>query len=225
MNGTRAGARELACSVVPYPGVNVVLFPPFTFISEVAQYGGSFAIGAQDVSPHPDGAYTGDISANMLRDCGASHVLIGHSERRQIHGEEDALIARKMEAAAEARLVRVLCVGESLEEQESGKTLDVITRQVETALEGGGTSESTVIAYEPVWAIGSGMVPSAEQIAHVHYHISSLVEEGIRVIYGGSVKPDNAAEILSAQHVDGLLVGGASLNAENFNNIIKIAAG
>ncbi len=224
MNGTRANAAALSSAIKPVPNADIVLCAPFVHLSAVT---GTCAVGAQDVSQRRDGAFTGDISAEMLVDMGCKYVIVGHSERREYHGESDALIADKAARAIEAGLVPIICVGETRAQREGGQTASVIAAQVAAAIPATATGVNCVVAYEPVWAIGTGLVATTAQIAEVHAQIRGLLEnrlaEGpqLRIIYGGSVKPDNAAEILGLEDVDGALVGGASLKAESFVEIIK----
>jgi triosephosphate isomerase (TIM) len=188
--------------------------------------------GGQDCHPEPSGAHTGDIAAEMLKDAGASHVIVGHSERRIDHGETDALVAAKAEAAWRAGLVAIVCIGETLEEREAGATLDVLARQIAGSLPHSATAGSTIVAYEPVWAIGTGRTPTAADVAAAHRHIRERLAERLggeaermRILYGGSVKPANARELLSIANVDGALVGGASLRASDFLGIAEAYQG
>ncbi|MFN8693336.1 MAG: triose-phosphate isomerase [Holosporales bacterium] len=212
---------EQALAEAPLPGVDIAVFPPFTALSEVSSLlrKSSIAHGGQDCHAEPKGAFTGDISAGMLAELGCQYVLVGHSERRQYHGEDDALLKRKVEAAQRSNLVPILCVGETLAERDAGETLAVVRRQVTAAQPKSG---AYVIAYEPVWAIGTGRVATPEQVAEVHAAIAALAP-GVRILYGGSVKPDNAASLLSLPHVHGALVGGASLDAKSFYAIAAAA--
>lgn len=185
-------------------------------------------LGGQDCHPAQAGAHTGDISAEMLRDAGASHVLVGHSERRLDHGERGPLIAAKVAAAHRAGLVAILCVGETLKQRETGQAPAVVSRQVRAALSADCVPANLVIAYEPVWAIGTGLTPTVEDVAVMHATIRRSVERitgqpGHRILYGGSVKPGNAAELLAIDGVDGALVGGASLSAADFWSIAMAA--
>lgn len=232
MNGLAEALSELNELTVTYgeAPVDILICPPATLIdraSEAAE-GSAVAIGGQDCHPKTSGAHTGDISAEMLRDSGASHVIIGHSERRDDHGESSALIAAKATAAYDAGLIAVVCCGEHLSTREAGETLPHIGKQIAESLPDAATAENTVIAYEPVWAIGTGLTPTVEQIAEVHDFIRAelvarfdeATANGIRLLYGGSVKPSNAAEIFATSNVDGALVGGASLKAADFSAII-----
>lgn len=223
MNGTREMAKNLCGALESQNAVEVVICPPATLIRECFGFSpSSVKVGGQDCHESSEGAFTGSISAGMLRDAGAEYVILGHSERRAQFGESDTLIMKKLEASHKEGLKVILCVGETLEEREEGQTLNVVSRQL-SMLPPCVNSENTVIAYEPVWAIGTGKVASLEQIAEVHAAIRSQVGEKTRILYGGSVKADNAVEILSLVDVDGALVGGASLKADSFNAIIKAA--
>lgn len=232
MNGTAAQLAELSAmaEAADTNQTDVLICTPATLVHRAADATAAspIAIGGQDCHANASGAHTGDISASMLADAGASHVITGHSERRVDHGETDAVIAAKSETAYSETLTAVICIGESLEEREAGQTLDVIGTQLQGSTPGAATGANTVIAYEPVWAIGTGKVPTLEQIAEVHDFIrTKLVERfgddgnAFRVLYGGSVKPSNASEIFAVSNVDGALVGGASLKASDFNAIIS----
>jgi triosephosphate isomerase len=234
MNGLRADGVALAEAVAQGAGglaCGFVVCPPATLLAPVAAAlaGGRVGLGGQDCHAAAKGAHTGDISAAMLADIGCSHVIVGHSERRADHGEDDAMVNAKTLAAHGAGLTAIVCVGESEAERESGRTLDVVGRQVTGSLPAGATAANTVVAYEPVWAIGSGRTPTPEQIQEVHGHIRATVGAclgaaeavAMRLLYGGSVKPGNAVEILALEDVDGALVGGASLVAEDFLAIGK----
>ena len=226
MNGLRANLAELAKLEDKHgdAGVDILICPPATLIGACEDT--PFDIGGQDCHATVSGAHTGDVSADMLADAGASYVLTGHSERRTDYGETDAVVAAKSQAGYDAGLIAVICIGETLAERENGTTLSVIDRQLAGSIPDGADHENTVIAYEPVWAIGTGKVPTTDQIAEVHAHIrASLVDRfsdgtHIRILYGGSVKGSNAAEIFSVPNVDGALVGGASLKAADFSPII-----
>ncbi|NQY61716.1 triose-phosphate isomerase [Cognatishimia sp.] len=228
MNGLGASLSELGgIAAAAITQTDVLICPPATLITRAVAEAGSVAIGGQDCHPNSSGAHTGDVSAEMLKDAGASHVILGHSERRADHGESDADVAAKTDAAWGADLVAVVCLGESLEEREGGTTLDVIKTQLAGSLPDGATAANTVIAYEPIWAIGTGKIPTLDQIAEVHDFIRAELETrfgaegtGMRVLYGGSVKPSNATEIFATANVDGALVGGASLKASDFTAII-----
>jgi len=227
MNGLQSTLSELRTLEDKHGDADIAILicPPFTLISACEDT--PFDIGGQDCHTAESGAHTGDISAEMLADVGASYVLVGHSERRTDHGETDALIAAKSQAAYDAGLIAVICIGETLAERESGTTLDVIDAQLAGSLPVTADAQTTVIAYEPVWAIGTGKVPTTEQIAEVHAHIRARLntrfDDGAEfsLLYGGSVKGRNAAEIFAVPHVNGALVGGASLTAEAFSPIIS----
>jgi len=237
MNGTRDMARALVAAVaeaIP-EGVEMAVIPPAPYLALAveAATGSPLAIGAQDLSQHAEGAYTGEVSAAMLVDVGVSHVLVGHSERRQYHQESDALVAAKFEAARRAGLIPVLCRGETLAARESGITETVVGRQLDVVIEACGiqTFAEAVIAYEPIWAIGTGRTASPEQAQQVHALIRHRVAERnatiagrIRILYGGSMKPTNAADLVSREDIDGGLIGGASLAAEDFLAIAHAAA-
>lgn len=225
MNGLAAGISELDAMIAAGDrGVDLLVCPPFTLVSAFAQRaaGSAVAVGAQDCHPQQSGAHTGDIAAEMLADAGLGHVIVGHSERRADHGESDSLVQAKAAAAHRAGLVAIVCVGETLEQRDAGETLDVVGRQLKGSIPAGSTAANLVVAYEPVWAIGTGRTPTVEQVAEVHGFIAASLPAGVRILYGGSVKPANAAELLSVPHVDGALVGGASLKASDF---LAIAAG
>ncbi len=222
MNGTRASLAELSAIATahPAPSVEVLICPPATLLARATD-AGAVALGGQDCHAKTSGAHTGDVSAEMLADAGASYCLTGHSERRTDHAEDDATVAAKSQAAYDAGLTAVICIGETLAEREAGTTLDIITGQLNGSVPLTATATNTVIAYEPVWAIGTGLVPTTDQIAEVHAHIRThLADKDIPLLYGGSVKASNAAEIFAVPNVDGALVGGASLKAEDFSPII-----
>lgn len=232
MNGTAANLAELEAmkDAANTQQTDILICPPTTLLSRAADAvkGSVIAVGGQDCHANASGAHTGDISASMLADAGGSHVITGHSERRVDHGENDADVAAKSTAAYADDLVAVICLGESLEEREAGQTLDVVGTQLAGSTPDAATGANTVLAYEPVWAIGTGKVPTLEQIGEVHDFIrAKLVArfgaegEKIRILYGGSVKPSNADEIFAVSNVDGALVGGASLKAADFNAIIS----
>ncbi|SHH24471.1 triose-phosphate isomerase [Marivita hallyeonensis] len=229
MNGVQSTLSELdALQDAAKGDAEVLICPPATLIFSASKRAGLVAIGAQDCHSAESGAHTGDLSAAMLRDAGATYVILGHSERRADHGESDALVAYKTLAAWGAGLKAIVCVGETLEEREAGKTLDVIGRQLAGSLPDDSTAANLVVAYEPVWAIGTGKVPSTSQIGEVHGFIrSSLISRfgneigsAVRLLYGGSVKGSNADEIFAVDNVDGALVGGASLTAGDFVPIV-----
>ncbi len=230
MNGTTASLAEVAALLAahPAPRSEVLICPPATLIAAMAAKvrGTAVRVGGQDCHAKPSGAHTGDIAAPMLKDAGASHVILGHSERRADHGETDALVRAKARAAHAAGLVAVICLGETEAERDAGETLRVIGAQLQGSLPEGATAANTVIAYEPVWAIGTGRTPTIDQIAEVHGFLRAGLTarladgDGVRLLYGGSVKPANAAEIFATAEVDGALVGGASLTAAEFGAII-----
>jgi triosephosphate isomerase len=236
MNGLRASMAELdkvidGCDAALSERTDLLVCPPATLIAPFADRakGTKVGIGGQDCHPKPSGAHTGDLSAEMLRDAGASAVIVGHSERRAGHGEDDAVVRAKAEAALRAKLMAIVCIGETQEQREAGKTLDVVGAQLKGSVPAGARPASVVVAYEPVWAIGSGLTPTAADVAGVHRMIRDALERrfgatarAIRVIYGGSVKPDNAATLLRTDDVDGALVGGASLKAEDLLAIAKV---
>ena len=235
MHGTRAmlaEARAIDRSAERLIKVEVAVAPPFTLIHAVRKEAGLIGVGAQDCHPADGGAHTGDISAAMLKDAGAGFCIVGHSERRADHGETNALVKEKAEAAIDAGMGVIVCVGETEAERDAGKAESVVARQLKGSLpEGETAAENVTVAYEPVWAIGTGKTATPEDIGAMHAHIrSELVkafgEAGteIRILYGGSVKPENAAELLSVDEVGGALVGGASLTAESFLGIVIAAA-
>jgi triosephosphate isomerase len=231
MNGTPAALAEVKALIGahPSPSCEMLLCPPATLIAQMAWAARDSAlmVGGQDCHPKASGAHTGDISAAMLKDAGASHVIVGHSERRTDHGETDALVKSKAEAALSAGLVAIVCIGETEAERDAGQTLAVIGRQLDGSLPEGATAANAVIAYEPVWAIGTGRTPTLAEIAEVHAFLRNRLHSligaeaaGVRLLYGGSVKPSNAVEIFAVPHVDGALVGGASLKAADFGAIV-----
>ncbi|MDS9467638.1 triose-phosphate isomerase [Paracoccus sp. MBLB3053] len=229
MNGTLAALAEIdqILTEYPAPGCEVLICPPATLVQPMAARAeGRLAVGGQDCHAKMSGAHTGDIAATQLKDAGASHVIVGHSERRTDHAETDAQVSAKSVAAHEAGLVAVICVGETEAQRDGGETLDIISAQLAGSVPDCATASNTVIAYEPVWAIGTGRTPTSEQIAEVHALIRDRLvarfDDGadIALLYGGSVKPGNAAEIFAIAHVDGALVGGASLKAADFGPII-----
>jgi triosephosphate isomerase len=227
MHGLRADLAQLD-HLAQAGDVDVLICLPATLIAQAT--GKGIAIGAQDCHAANHGAHTGDLSAAMLADAGASHVLTGHSERRQDHGETDAMVADKSRAAHQAGLTTIICIGETLDERDSGATLAVIDRQLAGSVPDCATAENTIIAYEPVWAIGTGKVPDTAQIAQAHAHIRARLaarfDDGdeFGILYGGSVKAGNAAAIFAVPHVTGALVGGASLKADDFAPIIAALA-
>ncbi len=231
MNGLGASLAKLEAlkAGLGAPVCDVLICPPATLIARAAQKAaGAFPVGGQDCSPHPSGAFTGDISAAMLKDAGATTVILGHSERRHIHGETDALVAEKARAAWAAGLVVIICVGETDAQHEAGQAHKVCHNQIVGSVPKAATANSTAIAYEPVWAIGTGKTPTSQEIQAMHAHLRHCLSEalgagarGMRILYGGSVNPSNAAEILNLSEVDGALVGGASLKASDFLKIIE----
>jgi triosephosphate isomerase len=236
MNGTGESLAEVDHLITthPAPAVDIVLCPPATLLSRMAGRTGRspIALGAQDCHAAASGAHTGDISVAMLADAGASHVIVGHSERRADHGETDAIVRAKAEAVLAGGLTAIICLGETLSEREAGRTLAVVGSQLAGSVPDAATGATTVIAYEPVWAIGTGKVATPAEIAEVHAFIrSELVArfgaEGraFRLLYGGSVKASNAAEIFAVPDVDGALVGGASLKAADFSPIVAALEG
>ena len=231
MNGTADSLTEIAALAAATKGAacDILICPPATLIAQMAATakGTDVMVGGQDCHAKVSGAHTGDISAAMLRDAGAGHVILGHSERRADHGETDADVRAKAEAAGAAGLIRVICVGETEAERDAGTTLAIIGRQLAGSIPDGATAADTVIAYEPVWAIGTGRTPTLDQIAEVHDFMRQTLTDrfgaeakGMRLLYGGSVKPSNAAEIFATASVDGALVGGASLKAADFSQIV-----
>ena len=225
MNGLSAQlaeARALA-EAFPAPGCEVLLCPPATLLAPMAQAlsGSAIRVGGQDCHANAKGAHTGDVSAPMLADAGATFVILGHSERRADHGETSDQVAAKVRAAWGAGLVAVVCVGETLAQRDTGETLAVVGAQLAGSLPEGADAANTVIAYEPVWAIGTGRTPTPEQIAEVHAFLRAGAPAGARLLYGGSVNPGNAAVIFGLANVDGALVGGASLKAADFGQIIR----
>ncbi|MBC7133628.1 MAG: triose-phosphate isomerase [Roseovarius sp.] len=232
MNGTRQNLPEIAALAAAHPvaAVDILICPPATLLAQAATLaeGSAVTIGAQDCHPAPSGAHTGDIAAPMLADAGARAVILGHSERRADHAETSALVAAKTRAAHDAGLLAILCLGETLAQREDAQTIAVVTEQLRASLPDSATATNTVLAYEPVWAIGTGLTPSAAQIAEVHgvlraciaEHLGAPEADQMRLLYGGSVKPDNAAAIFAIADVDGALVGGASLRARDFAPII-----
>jgi len=230
MNGLTAGLSEVTAlvSALPDPTVDILICPPATIIAKVlhSANGHALAVGGQDCHAAEKGAHTGDISAAMLKDAGATYVIVGHSERRADHGETDAQVAAKARAAHAAGLIAIVCVGETLAQREAGETLDIVTTQIAGSLPDGSNADNTLVAYEPVWAIGTGKVPTLEQIGEVHSGIRTKLAEvtpdadDMRILYGGSVKASNASEIFAVADVDGALVGGASLKAADFVPIV-----
>lgn len=237
MNGLAAALGEakavkdaLSGATIP---ADVMICPPATLLAQMAcaTHGSGILVGAQDCHAAASGAHTGDISAEMVKDAGALAVIVGHSERRADHGELDRIVRAKAAAAHRAGLAAIVCIGETKGEREAGLTIGVVNRQLKGSLPDGVTGENTVVAYEPVWAIGTGLTPSTADVAEVHAAIRThLVERfgseagRVRILYGGSVKPSNAKELLSLPNVNGALVGGASLKADDFLAIIRAYA-
>jgi triosephosphate isomerase len=230
---TLAYLREFGAALKDVKGVEIIVAPPFTALTTAAEAARNTPIGiaAQNMSAEKEGAFTGEISATMLKDAGAEYVILGHSERRKLYGETDASINRKVHAAIAADLTPIVCVGETLDEREGGRMLDVLDRQVKDGLDGltGAQVAEIIIAYEPVWAIGTGRNATPEQADEAHRHIRTRLKqwfgaeaaEGCRIQYGGSVKPDNITALVSLPDVDGALVGGASLNVQSFLEIVR----
>lgn len=238
MNGLVTEARELAVGLREklgdFPGpAEVVVCPPFLVLAAVheALEGGRIGLGAQDVHWETKGAFTGEVSTTMLKEAGCATVIIGHSERRHIMGETHVMVNRKIKAALAAGLLPIVCVGELLEERTMGVTREVVERQIEKGLEGLTPEEirKIVIAYEPVWAIGTGKTASPRQAQEVHHYIRKLITrkageavgQGMRILYGGSVSPENVKDLMAQEDIDGALVGGASLNADSFAKIVR----
>ncbi|MBT3010228.1 MAG: triose-phosphate isomerase [Candidatus Thiodiazotropha sp. (ex Lucina aurantia)] len=238
MNGSLESVRSLLDGIGRGVGdvksAEVAVCPPYIYLPEVEKLlsGSDIAWGGQDLSTESSGAYTGEVAASMLNDFGCKYVIVGHSERRTYHAESDQLVAKKYAVARAAGLVPILCIGETLEEREAGTTNEVVARQLDAVivLEGVDALAHGVIAYEPVWAIGTGKTATPDQAQEVHAFIrsrvaekSSEVAEGLRILYGGSMKPGNAAELIGKPDIDGGLIGGASLTAEDFLGICTAA--
>jgi triosephosphate isomerase len=229
MNGARAAAAEFGKIVQgagDLPNVDLMVCPPATLLITFADLarGSSVLLGGQDCHAEPSGAFTGDISAEMIADAGASAVIAGHSERRNFHAETDSTVCAKAQAAWRAGLTAIVCVGETKDERSAGRALEVVGAQADGSVPDGATAANLVIAYEPVWAIGTGLTPTPADVAQVHAFIRERLDArfgtaGIRILYGGSVKPSNAAELMRVANVDGALIGGASLKAEDFLGI------
>jgi triosephosphate isomerase len=235
MNGLAAGLAEIEAIRAAVAGgeagkAEIGVCPPTTLIAAAAKAaGGVVAIGGQDCHAKVSGAHTGDISAEMLKDAGATYVIVGHSERRTDHAETDAIVKAKAEAGLRTGLSVIVCVGETKDERVAGKALDVVGKQVAGSLPEGGKAANMVVAYEPVWAIGTGLTPTAKDVEEVHAFIrKALVDKlgadgaGVRILYGGSVKPSNAAELMGVANVNGALVGGASLKCSDFMGIAGV---
>jgi triosephosphate isomerase (TIM) len=230
MNGLRASMDEFEAMIAGAPKVtgkaDLLVCPPATLIAAFAAgLSGSkdLALGGQDCHPKPSGAHTGDISAEMLADAGATAVIVGHSERRADHGESDGLVRQKAEAAWRAGLAAIVCIGETQGQRDAGRTLDICRGQLQGSLPEGSRADNLVVAYEPVWAIGTGLTPTAKDVEQIHQFIREALSarfkgEGarMRILYGGSVKPSNARELMGVPNVNGALIGGASLKATDF---------
>lgn len=240
LNGTRESNSTLVGQILAeidgMNGCDVMLCPPYVYIREVGEAiaDSNIILGAQDLSTEAGGAYTGEVSATMLRDVGCSHTIIGHSERRALFGETDTVVAAKFQAAHAQGIRPILCVGESLEEREAGQTMDVVARQIGAVIEAGGAGPfgESIVAYEPVWAIGTGLTATPEQAQEVHAHIRGIIAavdakiaDELRILYGGSVKGSNAGDLFAMEDIDGGLIGGASLDAGEFTAICSAAAG
>ncbi|WP_237154664.1 triose-phosphate isomerase [Oryzibacter oryziterrae] len=231
MNGLKASVAEVETIAAGFDAalaekVAIAICPPATLVSVLADRA-LVPVGGQDCHANVSGAHTGDISAEGLKDVGATYVIVGHSERRTDHAETDAVVAAKTKAAWRAGLIAIVCVGETKDERVSGKTLDVVGTQLKGSLPEGTTAANTVIAYEPVWAIGTGLTPTAADVKEVHNFIRKEIvarfgadANGVRILYGGSVKPSNAVELMAVENVNGALVGGASLKAADFLGIV-----
>jgi triosephosphate isomerase (TIM) len=236
MNGLKASSAEFEAMLAGAPGVaakaDLLVCPPATLIAafaEKARGSNTLAIGAQDCHPKASGAHTGDLSAEMLADAGASAIIVGHSERRADHGESDALVRQKTEAVWRAGLTAIVCIGETQQQRDAGQALDICRGQLDLSLPDQTKADNLVVAYEPVWAIGTGLTPTVGDVQQIHKFIRDFLiarfnGEGARtrILYGGSVKPSNAAELMAVENVNGALVGGASLKAADF---LAIAAG
>jgi triosephosphate isomerase len=235
MNGLKSSAAEFEAMLAGAPALaakaDLLVCPPATLIADFADKasGSKVMVGAQDCHPTASGAHTGDLSAEMLADAGARAIIVGHSERRADHGEGDVLVRQKAEAAWRAGVTAIVCIGETGGQRDAGQTLDICGGQLAGSLPDGATAAKLVVAYEPVWAIGTGLTPTAKDVEEVHRFIRGVLTdrfgaEGgrIRILYGGSVKPTNAAELMGVANVNGALVGGASLKAADF---LAIAAG
>ncbi|HEX9214052.1 MAG TPA: triose-phosphate isomerase [Bradyrhizobium sp.] len=234
MNGLRASTAEFDAMLNGAAEVagkaDLLVCPPATLIATFAEKARCMkvAVGAQDCHPRASGAHTGDIAAEMLADAGASAIIVGHSERRADHGESDALVKQKAEAAWRAGVIAIVCIGETQSQRDAGQTLDILRGQLNGSLPDGSTAANLVVAYEPVWAIGTGLTPTAKDVEQIHSFIRELLTSRfkadggrMRILYGGSVKPSNAAELMAVENVNGALVGGASLKAADFLAIAK----
>jgi triosephosphate isomerase len=234
MNGLVSSQAEIEAlkGLTGSAACDIVVCPPFTLIERAVErvQSSNLAIGAQDCHTHDSGAHTGDVSAEMLADAGARYIILGHSERRVAHGEDDEIVLAKAVAAHRAGLIAIVCVGETRHERDEGRAIEVVVEQLRGSVPKGATSLNLVIAYEPVWAIGTGQVPTSEQIEQMHAAIRQMLLEhlgkdgrSVRILYGGSVKASNAEAIFGLRNVDGALVGGASLKASDFARIILAA--
>ncbi len=225
MNGTLRQGRDLVAALELLSEVQVILCPPATLLADLSREfsRNNLLFAGQDCHAELQGAYTGELSAEMLAEAGAKSVLVGHSERRQYYRESSKMVAEKARAAARAGLMPIICIGETLAERETGQTEKIIADQISESVPEGWQAQEFVLAYEPVWAIGTGKVASPEIIEQTHRYITSRLPAGSKVLYGGSVNAENAATILGLPYVDGVLVGGASLKAESFNAIIRAA--
>ena len=238
MNGLRAAAKSLADGVAASHNAageidcDVLVCPPFHLLTEVAAAisGSGVELGAQTCHINETGAHTGDISAEMIADCGATYVIVGHSERRADHAEDDAAVKARAEAGHRAGLKAIVCIGETLEERDAGQALAVVESQLTGSMPDAATAQNTVVAYEPVWAIGTGRTANTDEIKEVHDHIRALLQArfgdegaGMRILYGGSMKAENADSILAVENVNGGLIGGAALKAETFWPIVDAA--
>jgi triosephosphate isomerase len=239
MNGSTTANKALISGIVSAvpegSGFRLLVCPPFPFLASVANLlsGSQVALGAQNVSEHDSGAFTGETSASMLKDVGCEYVIVGHSERRAMYAETSVQVAAKFQAAQAAGIIPILCVGETLAQRESGTTQEVIDEQLDAVLDSAGVEAfaTAVIAYEPVWAIGTGMTATPEQAQDVHKHIrarlaeqNAVLADKVQILYGGSMKGENAAGLLCMPDIDGGLIGGASLKANDFLAIAKAAA-
>ena len=235
MNGSRAMAAQLIGALKAHElnggggavSADLLVCPPFPYLIHASEFvmGSNIALGAQDCAPKESGAHTGDVAAAMLKDCGCSYVILGHSERRTDHGESSAEVAAKAKAAQAAGLIAIVCVGETDSQRDAGETLKVVESQIVNSIPIGSSAANLVVAYEPVWAIGTGRTPTAGDVEVVHAQIRKLLVagvkdgQGVRILYGGSVKPSNAVELMAVPDVNGALVGGASLKAADFLGI------
>ena len=240
LNGTRESNASLVGGILAEaPGkfaCDVMICPPYVYLHEVstAVAASGVILGAQDLSVQDGGAYTGEVSGNMLRDVGCTYVIIGHSERRAMFGDTDSVVAEKFQAAHRQGLKPILCVGETIDEREAGQTMDVVARQMAAVIDVTGAAPfgDSVVAYEPVWAIGTGLTATPQQAQEVHSHIREImtaadakIANGLRILYGGSVKGSNAGDLFAMDDIDGGLIGGASLDAGEFLAICRAAAG